>query len=158
MGRKVVPDGALLPLARPRQHQAPEKWNWIGSMGGCGPKARAGAPLVQTLMSATWVLNAPFTCACRKCMGNIQKRTSGYARRGAFSPYSRHASLIQVSAQFGREVPADYPLPVAPQQVRKAKHTCRRPGCPFKTEGTKSICDRSSSLGRRQDVTSTCML
>ena len=150
-GRKVVPDGALLPLARTRP-QRPDPRE------GAGPR-----PVLALLLPKPWWVQhwcwmprspAPAGSAWER-YGSI---LAGYARRGAFSPYSRHASLIEVSAQFGREVPADYPLPVAPQQVRKAKHTCRRPGCPFKTEGTKSICDRPSGLGRRQDVTSTCML
>ena len=57
---------------------------------------------------------------------------------GPFHPFSRHACLNKLSAEFGRQVPAEYPLPVIPQQVRKAKHTCKRPDCPFK--GTDRAC------------------
>jgi hypothetical protein len=69
---------------------------------------------------------------------------------GPFHPFSRHVNLNEVSKRFGRDVPADYPLPVAPDHVRKAKHTCRRPDCPFK--GTDRACRGGRECERRVQV------
>ena len=109
--------------ARGKHQQLRNGTEWARK-GTCGPKAPAGGHRVQVPTAATQVQGEQYLRAM--------------LAEGPFHPFSKHASLNEVSARFGRDVPADYPLPVAPGHVRKAKHTCRRPDCPFK--GTDRAC------------------
>ncbi|CAL1152987.1 unnamed protein product, partial [Cladocopium goreaui] len=138
-GKDVVPDDALHPLARPRQAPAAAKWDWVGTKG----RVRAQGPCWRPSCPSPDSCNAGAGCPVHLRLQEQHGRdTEQYLRamlaEGPFHPFSKHASLNEVSARFGRDVPADYPLPVAPGHVRKAKHTCRRPDCPFK--GTDRAC------------------
>ena len=103
------------------QHQQLRNGTGWARKGACGPKAPAGGHRVQVPTAATQVQGAQYICGCSG------RDTEQYLRamlaEGPFHPFSKHASLNEVSARFGRDVPADYPLPVAPGHVRKAKHT-----------------------------------
>ena len=100
------------------QHQQLRNGTGWARKGACGPKAPAGGHRVQVPTAATQVQGAQYICGCSG------RDTEQYLRamlaEGPFHPFSKHASLNEVSARFGRNVPADYPLPVAPGHVRKA--------------------------------------
>ena len=151
-GRDVVPDGALHPLARPRQAPAAAKWDWLGTKG----RVRAQGPCWRPSCPSPDGCNAGADCPAHLRLQEMHGRdTEAYLRamlaEGPFHPFGRHANLNEASARFGREVPADYPLPVAPQQARKAKHTCRRPGCPRTWRGGRE-CERLVQVRRGAQI------
>ena len=114
-GKDVVPDDALHPLARPRPAPAAAKWDWVGTKG----RVRAQGPCWRPSCPSPNSCNAGAGCPVHLRLQEQHGRdTEQYLRamlaEGPFHPFSKHASLNEVSARFGRDVPADYPLPVAP--------------------------------------------
>ena len=150
-GKDAVPDDALHPLARPRQAPAAAKWDWVGTKG----RVRAQGPCWRPSCPSPDSCNAGAECPVHLRLQEVHGQdTELYLRamlaEGPFHPFSRHVNLNEVSKRFGRDVPADYPLPVAPDHVRKAKRTCRQPDCPFK--GTDRACRGGRECERRVQV------
>ena len=152
-GRMLYRTTPCTPWPARGQHQQLRNGTGWARKGACGPKAPAGGsgPSCPSPDSCNAGAGCPVHLRLQEQHG---RDTEQYLRamlaEGPFHPFSKHASLNEVSARFGRDVPADYPLPVAPGHVRKAKHTCRRPGCQFK--GTDRACRGGRECERRVQV------
>jgi len=150
-GKDVVPDDVLHPLARPQQAPPAAKWDWVGTKGRVRAQNPCWCPSCPNPDSCNAGAGCPVQARLEEQHGKDTERfLRAMLAEGPFHPFSKHASLNEVSARFGREVPADFPLPVAPAHVRKAKHTCRRPDCPFK--GTDRACRGGRECERRVQV------